>query len=188
MLPLAVVTGANGVFGRYICAGLAASGRFSRVIGVVRDNAKWDAVVEAEPDLQTTPGVLASIECNLEDPQSIQALASSIGTDPVGCLVNAAAVTFPDRRESPATGEEMQWAVNVLGYHRMIKTLLPNLRSAAAADAARPSRVVNVASTWAGGLDLADPQYRRRPYKGCRPLPTLPTALQYTVQYRHVHN
>jgi retinol dehydrogenase-13 len=52
----------------------------------------------------------------------------------------------------------MQWAVNVLAYVWMTEGLSPFM--AGVADA----RIVNVASYWAGGLDIADPEFRRRKY------------------------
>jgi NAD(P)-dependent dehydrogenase (short-subunit alcohol dehydrogenase family) len=46
----------------------------------------------------------------------------------------------------------------VLGYFWMIQAFTPHLKDAA------PSRVVNVASYWAGGLDLTDLEFRHRHY------------------------
>ncbi len=54
----------------------------------------------------------------------------------------------------------MQWACNVLGYHWLIKELQKNLLRADNA----PAKVVNVASFYAGGLDLSDPEFKHRSY------------------------
>ena len=67
----------------------------------------------------------------------------------------------PKKRTTTSDGEEQQWAVNVLAYHRLLKALLPQLRLAAGQG--RP-RVVFVASFYAGGLDLSDVEFARRPY------------------------
>ena len=72
-------------------------------------------------------------------------------------LVNNAAVA-PRRREETPEGIELQFATNVLGYFWMITAFRKHLTDSA------PARVVNVASYWAGGLDLADLEFRRRPY------------------------
>jgi NAD(P)-dependent dehydrogenase (short-subunit alcohol dehydrogenase family) len=74
-------------------------------------------------------------------------------------LVNNAGVWLNRRALSP-DGIETTWATNVLGYHLATQLLLPLLRAAPGA------RVVNVASQLAGGLDLDDVQYERRPYAG----------------------
>jgi NAD(P)-dependent dehydrogenase (short-subunit alcohol dehydrogenase family) len=57
-----------------------------------------------------------------------------------------------------ASGIERHFATNVLGYFRMIQALTPLLSASPLA------RVVNVASYWAGGLDLTDLEF-----KGPRP-------------------
>ena len=52
----------------------------------------------------------------------------------------------------------MQFATNVLGCLWMTQAFEPILQ------ASGPARVVNVASYWAGDLDLDDLEFRRRPY------------------------
>jgi NAD(P)-dependent dehydrogenase (short-subunit alcohol dehydrogenase family) len=52
----------------------------------------------------------------------------------------------------------MQFAVNVLGYFRMIRTFTPFLKMEP------PSRIINVASYWAGDLDISDPEFKHRRY------------------------
>ena len=52
----------------------------------------------------------------------------------------------------------MQFATNVLGYFRLIDEFTAILKASA------PARVVNVASYWAGGLDLNDLEFTRRRY------------------------
>jgi NAD(P)-dependent dehydrogenase (short-subunit alcohol dehydrogenase family) len=74
-------------------------------------------------------------------------------------LVNNAGVLLPTRKTS-VDGIELTLATNVLGYYLVTTELLDGLRAGA------PSRVVNVASTFAGDLDLDDLQFERRPYDG----------------------
>jgi NAD(P)-dependent dehydrogenase (short-subunit alcohol dehydrogenase family) len=87
---------------------------------------------------------------------SIQELAEQ-WQGPLHVLVNNAAVT-PKRREETPEGIELQFATNVLGYFWMVLAFTDHLKRSA------PARVVNVASHWAGDLDLSDLQFRRRRY------------------------
>ncbi|PLW94238.1 MAG: retinol dehydrogenase, partial [Marinilabiliales bacterium] len=64
----------------------------------------------------------------------------------------------PRNREETPEGIEMQFATNVLGYFWMIQYFLPHLKKAFV------SRIVNVASYWAGNLDLDDLEFNRRHY------------------------
>jgi NAD(P)-dependent dehydrogenase (short-subunit alcohol dehydrogenase family) len=72
-------------------------------------------------------------------------------------LINNAACTSRTRQETPE-GIEMQFATNVLGYFRLIDEFTAILKASA------PARIVNVASYWAGGLDLNDLEFTRRSY------------------------
>jgi NAD(P)-dependent dehydrogenase (short-subunit alcohol dehydrogenase family) len=72
-------------------------------------------------------------------------------------LVNNAAVA-PRRREETPEGIELQFATNVLGYFWMITAFRERLADST------PARIVNVASYWAGGLNLDDLGFERRPY------------------------
>jgi retinol dehydrogenase-13 len=88
---------------------------------------------------------------------SIQALAGR-WRGPLHVLVNNAAVT-PGRREETPEGIELQFATNVLGYFWMIQEFTGHLKRST------PARVVNVASYWAGDLDLDDLEFKRRRYR-----------------------
>ena len=50
------------------------------------------------------------------------------------------------------------FSTNVLGYFRMTQAFLGVLKASA------PARVVDVASYWAGGLDIQDLEFKRRRY------------------------
>jgi NAD(P)-dependent dehydrogenase (short-subunit alcohol dehydrogenase family) len=76
---------------------------------------------------------------------------------PLQVLINNAAIAPRTRTETPE-GIEMQLATNVLGYVWMMRAFEAALRASA------PARIVNVASYWAGDLDMADLQFQRRPY------------------------
>ena len=72
-------------------------------------------------------------------------------------LVNNAA-TAPHKRTETSEGIEVQWATNVLGYFWMIEYFQPFM------DGQSGARIVNVASYWAGGMDLNDPEFKSRSY------------------------
>jgi NAD(P)-dependent dehydrogenase (short-subunit alcohol dehydrogenase family) len=72
-------------------------------------------------------------------------------------LVNNAA-TAPRRKSRTSEGFELQFATNVMGYVWMMEAFRDVLKRAA------PSRIVNVASYWAGDLDVSDLQFEKRRY------------------------
>ena len=151
---VALVTGATGAIGGAIARRLAATPGF-RVVLVARDPHKGGATVEALRRETGNPAI--DCECaDLSLQADIRALAQR-WQGPLHVLVNDAAET-PRERQVSAEGVERQFATNVLGYFRLIEALTPALQAAA------PARVVNVASYWAGGLDLDDLEFERRPY------------------------
>jgi NAD(P)-dependent dehydrogenase (short-subunit alcohol dehydrogenase family) len=74
-------------------------------------------------------------------------------------LINNAGINRSQRQLS-ADGIELTFATNVLGYFLLTRDLLDLLRKSA------PARIVNVASSYASDLDLADLQFDRRVYEG----------------------
>jgi len=105
--------------------------------------------------------VLRGIILDQGSNNSILALTSQ-WNQPLHVLVINASAT-PKKKEITALGIETQWAVNVLGYHRLIKALAPLLFQSSE-KVGEPSRIVVVASCWAGDLNLEDPEFKRRPY------------------------
>jgi NAD(P)-dependent dehydrogenase (short-subunit alcohol dehydrogenase family) len=87
---------------------------------------------------------------------SVRALAER-WAGPLHVLVNNAGIT-PRRRQETPEGIELQFATNVLGYFWMTQTFCGILKQSA------PACVVNVASYWAGDLDLSDLEFKRRRY------------------------
>jgi NAD(P)-dependent dehydrogenase (short-subunit alcohol dehydrogenase family) len=97
------------------------------------------------------------ISCvDLSNKIGIFTFANSIHNN-IDVLINNAA-TAPKNRIENQLGIEMQWATNVLGYYWMIMAFKNHLL-----DSENP-RVVNVASYWAGGLNLDDPEFKSRTY------------------------
>ena len=66
--------------------------------------------------------------------------------------------SLPRQRHETPDGIEVQFATNVLGYFWMIQLFGDRLKASA------PARVINVASYWAGDLDLTDLEFRERRY------------------------
>lgn len=150
---IAVVTGATGAIGKAIARQIAAKGY--RVVIVARDEGKAGQVVEEIIEKSANPGVSYEI-VDLSRRTEIQALATR-WEGSLHVLVNNAAVTPRTRQETPES-IELQFATNVLGYFWMTETFRDILRQSA------PSRIVDVASYWAGGLDLDDLEFKRRRY------------------------
>lgn len=152
--PVALVTGATGAIGKAIAERIAARPGFEVVL-VCRNEAKAAAAVQ---DIRHRTGN-ERVRFELADlgrKEAIDTLAKR-WHGPAQVLVNNAGVT-PRRREETPEGIERQFATNVLGYFWMISAFRDHLRRSA------PARIVNVASYWAGGLDLDDLEFKRRRY------------------------
>ena len=150
---MVIVTGANGAIGRAICAGMAE--RNSEVVMVCRNPER--ARQAAEHVKKAVAGAAVCTEIvNLSRREEVFAFASR-WQGPLDVLINNAAIA-PRRRTETPEGLEMEFATNVLGYVWMMRAFDKKLRESA------PARVVNVASYWAGDLDLDDLQFKRRAY------------------------
>jgi NAD(P)-dependent dehydrogenase (short-subunit alcohol dehydrogenase family) len=149
----AIVTGAYGAIGRAIAEGLAREGL--KVVAVGRDPA---SLVRLKKELQqAAPAADLSAEpVDLSSKKEIEAFSKRF-SGPLHILVNNAA-TAPRRRTESRDGIEIQFAANVLGYYWMIRQFSPFM------EGQDDPRIVNVASYWAGGLDLHDPEFKKRPY------------------------
>jgi NAD(P)-dependent dehydrogenase (short-subunit alcohol dehydrogenase family) len=149
-----LVTGATGAIGKAIAHQLAQDPQH-RVVLAARNETKARA---AASDIQQRTGNdQVSYEIvDLSRQAEIDGLAAR-WNGPLHVLVNNAGIT-PRQRQITPEGIELQWATNVLGYFWMTRALTPILQHSA------PARVVNVASYWAGDLDLTDPEFKRRSY------------------------
>ncbi|PKP34026.1 MAG: retinol dehydrogenase [Bacteroidetes bacterium HGW-Bacteroidetes-17] len=76
---------------------------------------------------------------------------------PLHILINNAATT-PRERRTTNDGFELQFATNILGYFRMMHYFSEYMTGK------KDARIVNVASSWAGDLDINDLQFEHRPY------------------------
>ncbi|HWT81248.1 MAG TPA: SDR family NAD(P)-dependent oxidoreductase, partial [Candidatus Methylomirabilis sp.] len=149
---VALVTGASGAIGKAIARGIAKEPGYE-VILVCRNETKAQEscheVIQAAGNRTVRYEVVDVSRCS-----SIRDFAKR-WRGPLHVLVNNAAVT-PVKREETPEGIELQFATNVLGYVWMIQAFSEHLKRSA------PARVVNVASHWAGELNLADLEFKRR--------------------------
>jgi NAD(P)-dependent dehydrogenase (short-subunit alcohol dehydrogenase family) len=151
---IALITGASGAIGKAIARGIAANPGF-KVVMLCRDERR--ARLDAEEIRKTTGNENVSyLIVDVSRKEQVFDLAKS-WEGPLHVLVNNAAAT-PRSRQTTPEGIEMQWATNVLGYFWMIMAFTEKLKNPA------PSRVVNVASYWAGGLDMEDTEFKQRRY------------------------
>ena len=155
---IAAVTGATGAIGKGIARQIAADRNYEVVL-LCRNEGKAARTLE---DIQKSTGndkVRYKI-VDLSMQASIKALADH-WQGSLHVLVNNAAVT-PRQRQETAEGIEMQFATNVMGYLWLTEALQEAIAESA------PARVVNVASYWAGDLQIDDLEFRRRDYNNNR--------------------
>jgi retinol dehydrogenase-13 len=149
-----VVTGATGAIGKAIARQLAAD-QDAEVVLICRNKERAEHVVDEI--IHSTKNAKVRFElANLSRHTDIYDLAQR-WTGPLHVLVNNAATTPRSQQETPE-GIELQFATNVLGYFWLIDEFTDILKASA------PSRIVNVASYWAGGLDINDLEFTRRSY------------------------
>lgn len=149
-----LVTGATGAIAGAIARQLAATPGFDVVI-VARDQGRAEKAVSTIRRNSGNDDV-RFVLADLSRRRSIQALADS-WDGPLDVLVNGAVVA-PRKRETTPEGIELTLATNVLGYLWLADAFAPRLAEAGAA------RIVNVASNYAGDLDLDDLEFKRRHY------------------------
>lgn len=96
---------------------------------------------------------------DLASVDSIQIFAKSFKQEEskLDVLINNAGLWTKTKKLTDINVEQT-FAVNVLGHHLLIQLLLNELRNAS------PSRIVNVASHFAGGLDINDINFDKRNY------------------------
>lgn len=151
---IAAVTGGTGAIGRAIAHQLADFGY--NVVLITRNKPKSKRTVE-EIIRETGNHRVSYQLANLARHTEIEKLRTA-WQGPLSILINNAGATPPERLETPE-GIEMQFATNVLGYFWMIQEFKDLLK------ASSPSRVINVASYWAGGLNFADLEFEKRTYR-----------------------
>jgi len=149
----AIITGATGAIGTAIARQMAEKG--FRVIIAARNEPKAIKTVE---HIKSNTGNhdVDYLLIDISRKASISEAAAK-WQGPLDVLINNAAAT-PRRREETPEGIEMQFATNVLGYFWMTEYFTPFLKMAST------PRIVNVASYWAGDLNINDLECKNRYY------------------------
>jgi len=154
MNQVALVTGATGAIGAAIARQLAEHTDYEVVLAC-RDEARAQQTV-AEIQRATHNLHVRYEIVDVARYASVQKLAER-WQGPLHILINNAAASPRQRQESPE-GIETQFATNVLGYFWMTSLFSAVLKASA------PARIINVASYWAGDLDLTDLEFKKRRY------------------------
>ena len=153
-----IVTGANTGIGKQIAHAFARMN--ATVVLACRNEEKGQAALES---IQKATGndKLTLELVDLSRRESIQSFTQAIldKCERIDVLVNNAGV-WPVERFEVDGGHELTFATNVLGYFRVTEALLERMKQSA------PSRIVNVASSFAGGLDMNDLHFEKRPFNG----------------------
>lgn len=155
-----IVTGPTSGIGKEIASQLALRG--AEVILACRDPQRGEETAEAIREHATAAQpVVMPVDTSSQASISDFARKYRQRYDRLNVLVNNAGTLCPQRNTNGA-GLELTFSTNVIGYYLMTHELLDILCTSA------PARVVNVASTFAGDLDLHDLQFEDRPYDGMR--------------------
>lgn len=157
-----LITGANSGLGLHSARVLAERG--ARVLLGCRDPERGTAALREVAARAATPPEL--IRLDLADLNSVRDAATAVrerSGDRLDLLMNNAGVMATPHR-STADGHELQFGTNHLGHAALTWLLVPALRGPANA------RVVTLTSLahHGGGLDTADPNFRRRRYTPMR--------------------
>ncbi|MGI9380051.1 MAG: SDR family NAD(P)-dependent oxidoreductase, partial [Methyloligellaceae bacterium] len=151
---IALVTGATGVIAGAIAEALAATPDYEVVI-LARNEKKAQKTV-ARIQKATGNAAVRYLIADVSRRDSVQQ-ASEAWDGRLNILVNAAGVAPRERNLTPE-GIEETFATNVLGYLRVTDAFAPFMKGE------KLARIVNVASYWAGDLDLDDLEFERRPF------------------------
>jgi len=157
-----LITGPTSGVGREIATQLAALG--AEVILACRDLKRGN---KTAADIARHPGAVkpAVMQIDTSSQKSIREFARQFRRKyrRLDVLINNAAGnrgTLP--KINCVDGIELTFATNVLGYFLLTQELLPLLKKSS------PARIINVASAYAGDLDLDDLQFVRRRFESFR--------------------
>lgn len=154
----AIITGPTSGIGKEIAARLAALG--AEIVLACRDLGRGERTAD---EIARRAGAKNCVVMGIDtsSQRSIHEFAQQYRKrySRLDVLINNAGINR-SRRQTSVDGVELTFATNVLGYYVLTRELLDLLRASA------PARIVNVASTYASNLDLADPEFERRVYVG----------------------
>ncbi|MBS3945798.1 MAG: SDR family oxidoreductase [Melioribacter sp.] len=153
-----LITGANRGIGKEVAKELAKSGAKLYLAGRSINSAN-DA--REEIIRETNNENIFVRELDLSSPESIRKFADSFNKEEnkLDVLINNAGL-WSDKKQISDFGAEMTFSVNVIGHQLLTKLLIDKLKNGA------PSRIINVASHFAGGLEIDDVNFVKRKYSG----------------------
>jgi len=155
-----IVTGASSGIGREVALGLALMN--AQVVLACRNEARGKAAFDWIKD-NVPKAKLRFLQVDVSEKPSIQRAVAEILEEhsSVDILVNNAGV-WPVTKITNSEGHELTFATNVLGYYRLTHYLLDALK------VGESSRVINIASSFAGGLQLDDLHFEKRSYDAAK--------------------
>jgi NAD(P)-dependent dehydrogenase (short-subunit alcohol dehydrogenase family) len=153
-----IITGPTSGFGKEIAVQLALSG--AEIVLACRDVQLGENTAD-EIARRTGAKNCVVMQIDTSNQKSIHEFSRQFCKrySRLDVLINNAGINRSQRQMS-ADGIELTFATNVLGYFCLTRDLLDLLRTSA------PARIVNVASSYASDLDLADLQFDHRVYEG----------------------
>jgi NAD(P)-dependent dehydrogenase (short-subunit alcohol dehydrogenase family) len=151
-----IVTGAYGGIGKAICE-ILGKDLNNQIILAGRNKEELNLTVEKIKSLTKNNSIQGYV-VDFSSKKSIENFAIQLKDQPIDVLINNHA-TGPSNRQLTKDGIELQFATNVLGYIWLINSLENNLKKTSP-----NARIVNVASYWAGGLDINDLEFTKRTY------------------------
>jgi NAD(P)-dependent dehydrogenase (short-subunit alcohol dehydrogenase family) len=153
---IVIITGANRGIGKEAAKEIAKLG--AKVYMACRS---LESANEAKEEIikETKNENVFVRELDLSSVESIKRFADSFKKEEskLDALINNAGISSRTKKLNDA-GVELTFAINVLGHHYLTKLLIDLLEKSG------PSRIINVASEYAGGLDLNDINYDKRSY------------------------
>lgn len=153
---IVVITGANRGIGKEAAKELARAGA-----KIYLASRSINSANEAREEIirETNNKNIFVRELDLSSPESIRKFVDTFKKEEtkLDVLINNAGLWSGDKVLS-AFNEEMTFSVNVLGHQLLTKLLLDLLKSGS------HSRIINVASHFAGGLETDDVSFNRRKY------------------------
>ncbi len=151
-----IITGANRGIGKEAAKEIAKLG--AKVYMACRS---LDSANEVKKEIvkETNNENVFVLELDLASVDSINKFVTSFKNEEsrLDVLINNAGITSRTKKLNDA-GVELTFAINVLGHHYLTKLLIDLLEKSSY------SRIINVASDYAGGLDLYDINYDKRNY------------------------
>jgi NAD(P)-dependent dehydrogenase (short-subunit alcohol dehydrogenase family) len=151
-----IITGSNRGIGKEATKEIAKLG--AKVYMACRS---LDSANEAKEEIikETKSKNVFVRELDLSSVESINRFFASFKNEEskLDVLINNAGISTRTKKLNDA-GVELTFAINVLGHHYLIRLLIDLLKKSS------PSRIINVASEYAGGLDLNDINFDKRNY------------------------